>query len=121
MPKPKMNKLSPNLHVVLRNDGWAVRSEGRSRATSIHSSQREAIESARKLAQQTGTTVVIHGRDGRIKERDSYKSDPRPPKEPRRVPYPSRSPNTNREAIRKAVSEAIRETSEKQNLTSKVS
>ncbi len=34
------------LHVVPRVDGWAVRTEGHSRATSTHSSQREAIEAA---------------------------------------------------------------------------
>ena len=111
----------PNLHVVLRNDGWAVRAEGRSRATSIHKSQREAIDSARQLAQQTTTTVVIHGRDGRIKERTSYVPNPRAPREPRRVPYPSGSPNTNREAIRKAVGEAVREISEEKSLALKAS
>jgi hypothetical protein len=109
------------LHVVPRVDGWAVRSEGRSRATSIHNSQREAIEAARKLAKDAATELVIHGRDGRIRERDSYASDPLPPRRPRKVLYPSSSPNTNREAIRKAVSEAVREVSEKQSLASKAS
>ncbi len=101
-----------NLHVVPRIDGWAVRSEGHSRAVSIHNSQREAINAARTIARQTAAQVVIHGRDGRIRERDSYGSDPLPPKGPRRVLYPSSTPTTNREAIRRAVNEAIRETSE---------
>jgi uncharacterized protein DUF2188 len=101
-----------NFHVVPRVDGWAVRSEGSSRATSIHSSQREAIDAARKLAKQTSTQLVIHGRDGRIKERASYGSDPFPPREPRKILYPSSTPRTSREAIRRAVSEAIRETRE---------
>jgi hypothetical protein len=117
----KRNTNGANLHVVPRNDGWAVRTEGRSRATSIHSSQREAIETARKLAKESATILVIHGRDGRIRERDSYTPDPLPPKEPRKVLYPSSSPNTNREAIRKAVSEAVREASEKQSFASKAS
>jgi hypothetical protein len=123
VPKVKIlsTKRKTNLHVVPRIDGWAVRTEGRSRATSIHSSQREAIEAARKLAKKAATTLVIHGRDGRIRERDSYARDPFPPKQPRKVLYPSSSPNTNREAIRKAVSEAMREVSEKQSLISKAS
>jgi hypothetical protein len=103
---------SENLHVVPRIDGWAVRSEGSSRATSIHSSQREAIDAARKLAKKTATQLVIHGRDGRIRERDSYASDPLPPREPRKILYPSSTPSTNREAIRRAVSEAVRESRE---------
>lgn len=102
-----------NLHVVPRNGGWAVRTEGRSRATSIHTSQREAIEAARKLAKEAATILVIHGRDGRIRERDSYTPDPLPPKEPRKVLYPGSSPYTSREAIRKAVHEAVREVSQK--------
>jgi hypothetical protein len=110
-----------NLHVVPRIDGWAVRMEGRSTATSVHNSQREAIETARKIAKDASTQLVIHGRDGRIRERDSYASDPLPKKQPRKVLYPSSSPNTNREAIRKAVRAAIREVSEKQTLVSKAS
>jgi hypothetical protein len=110
-----------NLHVVPRIDGWAVRIEGRSTATSVHNSQRDAIEAARKLAKEAATQLVIHGRDGRIRERDSYASDPLPKKQPRKVLYPSSSPNTNREAIRRAVREAMREFSEKQTLISKAS
>jgi hypothetical protein len=110
----KSKTTGENLHVVPRNDGWAVRSEGRSRAASIHSSQREAIEVGRKLAKDASTTLVIHRRDGRIKERDSYGSDPLPPKEPRKVLHPGSIPNTKREIIRKAVNEAVRENSEKQ-------
>lgn len=123
VPKVKIlsTKRKTNLHVVPRIDGWAVRTEGSSRATSIHRSQCEAIEAARKLAKKAATMVVIHGRDGRIRDRDSYARDPFPPKQPRKVLYPSSSPHTNREAIRKAVSEAVREVSEKQRLTSTAS
>lgn len=119
VPRGKRKTNGENLHVVPRIDGWAVRTEGSSRATSIHSSQREAIEAARKLAKEAATLLVIHGRDGRIRERDSYAPNPLPPKQPRKVLYPSSSPNTNREAIRRAVSEAVREVSEKQSLVSK--
>jgi hypothetical protein len=109
----KRKRNGESLHVVPRVDGWAVRTEGSSRATSTHGSQRAAIDAARKLAKEAATQVVIHGRDGRIRERDSYKPDPLPPKQPRKVLFPSSSPNTNREAIRKAVSEAMREVSQK--------
>jgi hypothetical protein len=111
-----------NLHVVPRIGGWAVRSEGRTRPTSIHSSRREAIDAARKLAKRTAVSqLVIHGRDGRIKERDTYSIDPLPPREPRKVLYPSSSPSTSREAIRRAVSEAVKESSEGRSVASKAS
>lgn len=119
VPTGKRKTNGENLHVVPRTDGWAVRSEGRSRATSVHSSQREAIEAARKLAKEASTQLVIHGRDGRIRERDSYAPDPLPPKQPRKVLYPSSTPTTNREAIRRAVSEAVREVSKEQSFASK--
>jgi hypothetical protein len=123
VPKVKIlsTKRKTNLHVVPRIDGWAVRTEGRSRATSIHSSQREAIEAGRKLAKEAATQLVIHGRDGRIRERDSYAADPLPPKRPRKVLYPSSSPSTNRDALRRAVREAVREVREKQSLVSRAS
>lgn len=56
---------------------WSVRRAGSDRATSVHSTQREAIDEARKIAKNQGTELYIHGRDGRIRERDSYGNDPR--------------------------------------------
>lgn len=117
----KRKEKGENLHVIPRIEGWAVRSENRTRPTSIHSSQREAIDAARKLAKRTAASqLVIHGRDGRIKERDTF-IDPLPPREPRKVLYPSSSPSTSREAIRRAVSEAVKESSEGRSLASKAS
>jgi hypothetical protein len=116
--KPKTN--GENLHVVPRIGGWAVRAEGSSRAISIYGSQREAIEAARELAKEAATQLVIHRRDGRIRTRDSYASDPLPPRQPRKVLYPSATPTTDRQAIRRAVSEAVREVSEKQAFASKL-
>lgn len=115
----KVKSAVVNLHVVPRSDGWAVRSERNTLPTSIHSTQRQAVDVARKLAKKIAATqLVIHGRDGRIKERDTYSIDPLPPKEPRKVLYPSSSPSTSREAIRKAVSEAVRESSEGRSVAS---
>lgn len=71
----------PNQHVVERPDGWAVRPEGGERDTSHHPTQREAIERAREIAQNQKTEVVIHDRQGKIRDRDSYGSDPCPPRD----------------------------------------
>ena len=68
-------------HVVPRNDGrWAVKSAGSERASSIHDKQSEAIKVARDTAREQGTELVIHGRDGRIRAKDSYGNDPYPPR-----------------------------------------
>lgn len=99
-----------NIHVVPRNGTWVVRKEGHSRAASVHTTQREAIATARDLARNESGEVVIHRRDGRISSRDSYHSDPLPPKEPRAVLFPeSASTSTSKRAIREAVKEVVRE------------
>jgi uncharacterized protein YdaT len=68
-------------HVVRRDDGWAVRGEGNSRDTSHHNTQQQAYDAAREIAQNQGCEVVVHGRDGRIRDSDSFGSDPNPPKD----------------------------------------
>ncbi|HBR51524.1 MAG TPA: hypothetical protein DEA71_15735 [Nitrospira sp.] len=69
-----------NQHVVPHDGEWAVRSAGSQRATSIHRTQGEAIEVGREIARNQGSELVIHGRDGRIRDRDSHGNDPFPPK-----------------------------------------
>ena len=70
----------PGQHVVPRGGKWSVRKAGAARASGTFETQKEAISHAKGLAQNQKTEVFIHGRDGRIRERDSYGSDPFPPK-----------------------------------------
>jgi hypothetical protein len=67
-------------HVVPRDGRWSVRKTGSNRVTRTYDTQREAISEARKIARNQGGELYIHGRDGRIRERDSYGKDPHPPK-----------------------------------------
>ncbi len=67
-------------HVVPRNGKWAVRRAGAAKASGTYGTQKEAISEARKLAQSQKTELYIHGRDGRIRERNTYGQDPFPPK-----------------------------------------
>lgn len=67
-------------HVVPRGDKWSVRRAGASRASGTYSTQQEAVEAAKRIAQNQQTELYIHGRDGRIRERNSYGPDPYPPK-----------------------------------------
>lgn len=69
-----------NQHIVPHDNGWAVKGEGADRASSVHQTQREAIERGREIAQNQGSELFIHGRGGRIRERDTYSKDPYPPK-----------------------------------------
>jgi len=69
-----------NQHVVPHKDGWAVRGAGNSKATSIHQTQREAIDVGRSIAKNQKSELFIHSREGQIRGRDSHGNDPFPPK-----------------------------------------
>ncbi len=69
-----------NQHVVPTRDGWAVRGSGMERATRVFDTQKEAIATARKIATRNGAELLIHGRDGRIREKNTYGRDPHPPR-----------------------------------------
>lgn len=70
-----------DIHVVPRGGGWARVKEGASRAGSLHSTQKDAINSAREQARRERVEVVIHRKDGRIRDSDSYGNDPFPPRD----------------------------------------
>lgn len=72
--------MKKDMHVVPRNGEWAVRREGAQRDSSRHDTQSAAINAARQTAQQEGTEMFIHGRNGQIRERNTYGADPFPPK-----------------------------------------
>lgn len=69
-----------NQHVVPHPEGWAVKAEGSERATRVTETQREAMEIAREIAQNQGSERIVHGENGRIRQKDSYGNDPCPPK-----------------------------------------
>ena len=72
--------MGKNQHVVPRDGNWAVRGEGNSKDTSTHQRQSDAIDVAREISSNQKSELFIHGRDGRIRERDSHGKDPFPPR-----------------------------------------
>ena len=76
-----MAKKSPNVWVVPADDKWGVRREGSDRLSRTTDTKREAEEIARNIARREGGEVVTRGRDGKIQSKDSYGSDPNPPKD----------------------------------------
>jgi Uncharacterized protein conserved in bacteria (DUF2188) len=71
--------MAKNQHVVPQSGKWAIKGEGSKRASKVVSTQKEAIDVARKIARNQGADVVIHRRDGKIL--DSYGNDPFPPRD----------------------------------------
>ena len=67
-------------HVVPNEGKWSVKKAGAAKASSTHPTQSEAIKAATKVAKNQKTEVYIHGKDGRIRERNTFGNDPHPPK-----------------------------------------
>jgi hypothetical protein len=70
-----------DIHVVPHSKGWATKKEGADRAGVVTDTQTKAIERAREQAIRERVEVVIHRKDGRIRDSDSYGNDPNPPRD----------------------------------------
>jgi hypothetical protein len=68
-----------NQHVVPRDGTWAIKGAGSTKATKVFPTQKAAIDAGRTIARRHGAELLIHGRDGRIREKHSYGNDPHPP------------------------------------------
>lgn len=67
-------------HVVPHREGWAVLKPDARRASSVHSTQSEAISRARDILENDGGgELITHGRDGRMRDGDTVHpgGDPR--------------------------------------------
>ncbi len=69
-----------NVHAVPRQEGWAVQRPNADRASSLHATQAQAEAAGRGLARKDNSEFLLHGRNGQIRERDSYGNDDFPPK-----------------------------------------
>ena len=73
--------MSKNQHVTPHpKGGWQVKGAGNKRATVIADTQLEARAIARNLAIKNQSELIVHGTNGRIREKNSYGSDSYPPK-----------------------------------------
>jgi hypothetical protein len=78
--KTGVNTSGKNQRVVPTPNGkWGVRGEGNSKITKETSTQTQAIDIARDIAKNQESEVIIHRKDGTIRDKDSYGKDPFPP------------------------------------------
>lgn len=73
-----------NRSVYRRGDGkWVNKRDDASKASSVHDTQRDAEAAARgMLKKQGGGELSTHGRDGKIRSKDTIgKKDPFPPRD----------------------------------------
>lgn len=74
-------------HVVpLPGGGWAVKTPGKAAPNSKHRTQNAAEKAAKQVVKTGGGgEVIVHGRDGRIRDSDTVAPgrDPNPPRDTR--------------------------------------
>jgi hypothetical protein len=70
-----------NQHVVPHPKGWAVKSEGSSKATKVTKLQKDAEKIATQIAINQKSDTKIHGKNGKIRSGNSYGNDQYPPKD----------------------------------------
>lgn len=68
-------------HVTPKGDVWQVIGAGNSKPTKFFDTQKEAIDYGKTIAINQQTELVIHGKDGKIRDSESYGNDPCPPKD----------------------------------------
>lgn len=74
--------MGKNQHVTKHpGGGWQVKGAGNDKATKVTDTQKKAIDTAIGIAKHQKSEVVIHGTDGKIRDKDSYGNDTVPPKD----------------------------------------
>lgn len=69
-----MAKNDEDRYVVKHEDGWAVKKENAQRASGVFDTQKEAIDRAREIVENSGGgkgDIRIQGRDGQFRDSDS--------------------------------------------------
>lgn len=73
--------MGKNQWVSPRDNGWAVHGEGNQRDTKIFDTQKQAWDAAKNIAKNQGSEVIVQGKNGQIRSKDSYGNDPCPPRD----------------------------------------
>ncbi|MEH6987803.1 DUF2188 domain-containing protein [Cytobacillus firmus] len=60
-------------HVVPHDEeGWAVKREGQDEPEYTADSQSDAVEEAKRMAEEAGTMAILHNEDGKIEDLLNY-------------------------------------------------
>lgn len=70
------------IHVVPNKNkgGWDVEKGGASRASVHTRTKKDAINKAREISKNQKSELYIHGKDGKIQNKDSHGNDSFPPR-----------------------------------------
>lgn len=73
--------MGKNQWVSPDNGNWKVQSEGSQKPSKKFDHQSDAIKYAKTIAQNQKSELIVQGKNGRIRSKDSYGNDPCPPKD----------------------------------------
>ncbi len=65
-----------NQHITVHQEGWQVIGAGNTKATAVTKTQQEAIDIGRSIAKNQESELIIHGKNGQIRAKDSEGNDP---------------------------------------------
>lgn len=74
--------MAKNIHTVYNSDRerWENKREGSGTPLSTHRTKENALDKGEHIAEQRHVEHFIHGKNGKIQERNSYGNDPFPPR-----------------------------------------
>lgn len=72
--------MGKNQHVVKTSTGWGIKGENNTKITKNFDTQKAAISKAREITINQKSELVIHGTNGKIREKNSFGNDDNPPK-----------------------------------------
>lgn len=68
---------SKDVHVSKNDGGGWKKTVAGEKIGNAHRTQQAAVDAAKTIAKQNQSDVVTHGRDGKIRSKDSFGNDPR--------------------------------------------
>ena len=68
-----------NQWISPRDDKWAVKGEGNTKATKLFDNKPDALEFGKQIAQNQHSELIAQKKDGKINLKNSYGNDPHPP------------------------------------------
>ncbi len=66
-----------SVHITPHKEGWQVKTGGKDKAYRVAKTQKEAIEIAKTVAKNQESDTKIHGRNGKIRAGNNYKTSPK--------------------------------------------
>jgi hypothetical protein len=76
----KIRHVISALHVVPKSGGWEVTTIEAGPPTQQFTRKEDAVQFGESVAKRQRTSLIIHGRDGKIQDIDAHTADPLPPR-----------------------------------------